>query len=291
MSKISLGTVQFGIKYGLNPNKKMVNEEEVNKILNYAKLEKIDLLDTAPSYGISEKILGKLDISNFKVVTKTRHFDNNEINENDLKLINIDFQNSLKNLKTNNIYAILIHNSNDLLKVGSEKLYEYLLILKKEKKVNKIGVSVYDPIQLKSIINNFDIDIVQLPLNIIDRRMIEDDILSILRKKKIEIHARSIFLQGLLLMDNNEIPKKFNEWRNLWKIWHQWLYENELTALQATIRFVNSIPEVSRVIVGVESEFQLKEIMIASKGLLPKLPNGLFSNDLNLLNPTNWNKL
>ncbi len=291
MSKISLGTVQFGIKYGLNPNKKMVNEEEVNKILNYAKLEKIDLLDTAPSYGVSEKILGKLDISNFKVVTKTRHFDNNEINENDLKLINIDFQNSLKNLKTNNIYAILIHNSNDLLKVGSEKLYEYLLILKKEKKVNKIGVSVYDPIQLKSIINNFDIDIVQLPLNIIDRRMIEDDILSILRKKKIEIHARSIFLQGLLLMDNNEIPKKFNKWRNLWKIWHQWLYENELTALQATIRFVNSIPEVSRVIVGVESEFQLKEIMIASKGFLPKLPNGLFSNDLNLLNPTNWNKL
>ncbi len=291
MSKISLGTVQFGIKYGLNPNKKMVNEEEVKKILNYAKLEKIDLLDTAHSYGVSEKILGKLDISNFKVVTKTRHFDNNEINENDLKLINIDFQNSLKNLKTNNIYAILIHNSNDLLKIGSEKLYEYLLILKKEKKVNKIGVSVYDPIQLKSIINNFDIDVVQLPLNIIDRRMIENDILSILRKKKIEIHARSVFLQGLLLMDNNEIPKKFNEWRNLWKLWHQWLYENELTALQATIRFVNSIPEVSRVIVGVESEFQLKEIMIASKGSLPKLPNGLFSNDLNLLNPTNWNKL
>ena len=187
MSKISLGTVQFGIRYGLNPNKKMVNEEEVNKILNYAKLEKIDLLDTAPSYGVSEKILGKLDISNFKVVTKTRHFDNNQINEIDLKLINIDFQNSLKNLKTNNIYAILIHNSNDLLKIGSEKLYEYLLILKKEKKVNKIGVSVYDPIQLKSIINNFDIDIVQLPLNIIDRRMIEDDMLSILRKKKIVV--------------------------------------------------------------------------------------------------------
>jgi hypothetical protein len=86
MSKIALGTVQFGIDYGVNSVDGQVRPEEVKKILSYAHSKDIDLLDAAPAYGNSEKILGRMDISNFKVVTKTRHFDSLEIKNNDVKL-------------------------------------------------------------------------------------------------------------------------------------------------------------------------------------------------------------
>ena len=291
MSKISLGTVQFGIDYGINSINGKVDRKEIKKILIYAKSQNINLLDTAPMYGDSEKILGELKTPNFKIITKTRHFSNKVINDNDINLMCNDFNNSLKRLKTKNIYALLIHNANDLLKTGSQKIYDYLLYLKQEEKITKIGVSVYDDTQLDYIINNFDIDLVQAPLNILDKRMIDKNILSKLQKKNIEFHARSIFLQGLLLMKQNEIPEMFDRWNALWKIWHDWLQDNQITALEALVRYATSIPHVSKVFVGVESENQLKEIILASNGSLPELPKELFSDDIHLLNPSYWSKL
>ena len=91
MSKIALGTVQFGIDYGINSENGQVRPEEVRSILNYAHSQNIDLLDTAPAYGNSEKVLGVTNVQNFKVVTKTRHFESFEIKNTDVKLLNNDF--------------------------------------------------------------------------------------------------------------------------------------------------------------------------------------------------------
>jgi aryl-alcohol dehydrogenase-like predicted oxidoreductase len=291
MSKIALGTVQFGVDYGINSIEGRVQSTEVGSILSYAYSKGIDLLDTAPAYGDSEKILGRMDISNFKVVTKTRHFDSPKINNNDIKLLNSDFYHSLKNLKQDSVYGILIHNPGDLLKPGSEKLFDQLQELKQEGKITKIGVSVYDYSQLQSILNIFDIDLVQLPFNILDRRMIDSGMLVKLREMNIEVHARSVFLQGLLLMSEKNRPDKFKRWSNLWKIWHEWLNDNQITALEATIRHAMSIPEISKVLVGVDNKDQLKEIIIASNGILPNIPTELHTNDINLLNPSNWGRL
>ena len=158
MSKIALGTVQFGTDYGINSENGQVQPEEVRSILNYAHSHNIDLLDTAPAYGNSEKILGGVNVSNFKVVTKTRHFDGLEIDNNDVKLLNNDFNHSLKDLKQDSVYGVLIHNSDDLFKPGAEKLFDQLQELKQAEKIVKIGVSVYDHSQLQSILDNFDID-------------------------------------------------------------------------------------------------------------------------------------
>jgi len=291
MSKIALGTVQFGIDYGISSTNGQVRPEEVRNILSYAYSKNINLLDTAPAYGNSEKILGGADVKNFQVVTKTRHFDNFKINNNSVKLLNNDFHHSLKNLKQDSVYGVLIHNSNDLLKPGSEKIFEQLQQLKQANKIMKIGVSVYDHRQLKSILDNFDIDLVQLPLNILDRRMIDKGMLALLYSKGIEVHARSVFLQGLLLMSEQNRPDKFNRWSGLWKVWHEWLNDNHITALEAAIKHAISIPEISKVLVGVNSVDQLKEIVSVSTGALPKVPNDLFTNDTDLLNPSNWSKL
>jgi aryl-alcohol dehydrogenase-like predicted oxidoreductase len=291
VSKIALGTVQFGIDYGVNSVDGQVKPEEVKKILSYAHSKNIDLLDTAPAYGNSEKILGRMDILNFKVVTKTRHFDSLEIKNNDVKLLNNDFHHSLKNLKQDSVYGVLIHNAGDLFKPGAEKLFDQLQELKQAKKIVKIGVSVYDHSQLQSILDNFDIDLVQLPFNILDRRMIDSSMLATLRSKSTEVHVRSVFLQGLLLMSEQNRPDKFNRWSSLWKIWHEWLNDNQITALEATIRHAVSMPEISKVLVGVDTADQLKEIFISSSGGLPNIPDELFTNDADLLNPSNWGKL
>ena len=291
MSKIALGTVQFGIDYGVNSVGGQVTPEEVKKILSYAHSKNIDLLDTAPAYGNSEKILGRMDISNFKVVTKTRHFDSLEIKNNDVKLLNNDFHHSLKDLKIDSVYGVLIHNADDLLKPGAEKLFDQLQELKQAEKIVKIGVSVYEHNQLQSILDIFDIDLVQLPFNILDRRMVDTGMLTKLREKNIEVHARSVFLQGLLLMSEKNRPDQFQRWNGLWKLWHEWLSDNHISALEVTIRHAISMPEISRVLVGVDTVDQLKEIIMASPGVLPNIPPEMFTNDTNLLNPSNWGKL
>ena len=290
-SKIALGTVQFGIDYGVNSVDGQVRPEEVKKILSYAHSKDIDLLDTAPAYGNSEKTLGRMDISNFKVVTKTRHFDSLEINNNDVKLLNNDFHHSLKDLKQNSVYGVLIHDADDLLKPGAEKLFDKLQELKQAEKIVKIGVSVYDHSQLQSILDNFSIDLVQLPFNILDRRMIDSGMLATLRGKGVEVHARSVFLQGLLLMTEQSRHEKFKRWGALWKVWHEWLNDNQITALEATIRHAISMPEISKVLVGVDTADQLKEIVMATLGVLPGIPTEMYTNDADLLNPSNWGKL
>jgi len=291
MSKLGLGTVQFGTDYGVNSVDGQVRPEEVKKILSYAYSKHIDLLDTAPAYGKSEKILGRINNLDFKVVTKTRHFDSLKITNNEVRLLNNDFKDSLNNLNQENIYGLLIHNADDLLKPGAKKIFDKLQELKQAKKLIKVGVSVYDHIQLESILDIFDIDIVQLPLNILDRRMIDSGMLALLYRKGIEVHVRSVFLQGLLLMSAKNRPSKFNRWSSLWNLWYEWLNDNHISAVEATIRHAVSFPEISKVLVGVDTVNQLKEIFIATSGVLPKIPVELYTDDTDLLNPSNWGRL
>ncbi len=291
MSKVALGTVQFGIDYGISSTNGQVRPEEVRNILSYAHSQNIDLLDTAPAYGSSEQVLGEANVQNFKIVTKTRHFDKAEIGIDEVILMKKDFYHSLEDLKQDSVYGVLVHNADDLLKPGSQKLFDQLQALKKAKKIKKIGVSVYDHNQLQSILDNFDIDLVQLPFNILDKRLINSGMLAKLYSKGIEVHARSVFLQGLLLMSEQNRPNKFNRWSVLWKIWHEWLNDSQITALEATIRYAISIPEISKVLVGVDTKDQLKEIIVASNGVLPNIPTELYTNDVNLLNPSNWGRL
>ncbi len=291
MSKLGLGTVQFGTDYGLNSVHGQVNPKEVKKILSYARSKNIDLLDTAIAYGKSEEILGRLINSEFKIVTKTRNFDSLTLTNNEVSLLKKDFHNSLKKLNQKKIYGLLVHNADDLLKPGSKKIFNLLQELKKTNKLKKVGVSVYDHLKLTSILNNFDIDIVQLPFNIFDRRMIDSGMLALLYKKGIEVHVRSVFLQGLLLMSGKSMPSKFNRWSSLWKLWHEWLNDNQISPVEASIRYVISFPEISKALVGVDTENQLKEIYKSSSGSLPKIPDEMHTDDTDLLNPTNWGKL
>ena len=290
MSKLALGTVQFGIDYGINSGVK-VEIDEVSRIINYARNNGINLLDTAQLYGSSEKVLGDANTQDFNVVSKTRGFDKEDITESIANFVISDLNQSLKLLKRNSLYALLVHHGEDLLRPGGEIIFNKLQILKDKGLVSKIGVSAYIDNQLIIIIDRFDIDIIQLPMNILDRRLIDNGLLNKIYSKGIEIHTRSIFLQGLLLMDPKKRPKIFDRWSNLWKIWDEWLYDNKLSALQATLIYMISLPEISRVLVGVDNKDQLQNIIKALKGNIPNIPEELSINDPDLLNPGNWSNL
>ena len=208
--KLALGTVQFGTNYGIHSvdtkQQEKVNYNEVVDIINYARNHDISLLDTAPSYGNSEKVLGNLNTHNFKIVTKTRHFNQTVITNKEVDLLNDDLGQSLKSLKHESLYGLLVHNVDDLLKPGADKLFNQLMYFRQQGLVSKIGVSVYTEDKIQNIVDKFDIDLIQLPFNIIDRRLIDGGILKMLKKLGIEVHARSIFLQGLLLMTDDRRP-------------------------------------------------------------------------------------
>ena len=290
MPKLALGTVQFGTDYGINSGVK-VQPDEVSRIINYSRNNGINLLDTAQLYGSSEKVLGDSNTQDFNVVTKTRGFDKEDINESIANFVISDLNQSLKLLKRNSIYALLVHHGEDLLRPGGEMIFNKLQILKNKGLVSKIGVSAYIDNQLINIIDSFDIDIIQLPMNILDRRLIDNGLLNKIYTKGIEIHTRSIFLQGLLLMDPKKRPKIFDRWSSLWKLWDEWLFDNKLSALEATLRYMISLPEISRVLVGVDNKDQLQNIIKALEGNIPTIPKELSTNDPDLLNPGNWSNL
>ena len=288
MNKIGLGTVKFGLDYGISSTKGQVPFDEARNIIAYAEANNIDLVDTAPSYGESEKVLGKVNISKMNIITKTRHFSQSRIHDDDVQLIQNDLTNSLEHLGVKGVYGLLFHNANDLLKPGGSKLYETLKKLKGQKKIKKIGISIYEQSQIEQVLSLYDLDIIQIPFNIFDRRLLESGMIDILHDQGIEIHSRSVFLQGLLLMSEKDRPSIFTKWNKLWKVWHEWLNDNRLTALEASLRYVLSFTQISKVLIGVETTMQLQQILNSSKGTLPEVPDELSIIDPLLLNPTNW---
>lgn len=289
MNKLSIGTVQFGLNYGVANNSGKVPFEEVQKILKEAKINHIDTIDTAAAYGDSEEVLGKSGVQNLQLITKLSEIPSDV--KNITSYIEKSFFSSLKRLNVSKVYGFLLHRPSQLFMDGGSEIYEALLNLKKQGYIKKIGASVYQTEELDDIYKEYELDLIQLPFNIFDHRLIETGWLSRLNGKGVEVHARSVFLQGLLLMSHKLRPDKFKQWNHLWEKWDNWLLANNLTSLEASIRYVLSVPEISKVVIGIDSTSQLKEIITAANGILPEIPHDLFSNDVNLLNPANWNNL
>ena len=151
--------------------------------------------------------------------------------------------------------------------------------------INKIGFSTYTPEQVDFLLENFDFDLIQLPFNVFDNRLVEGKQIKKLKDKGIEIHARSVFLQGVLLNFNN-LPEYFSAWTRQFKDYQEIVKKSELSLLEYALNFVLNTPEIDKVLVGVGSQQQLGEIIDATNKY-----NNLTSytiNDLELLNPSLW---
>ena len=287
--RLALGTVQFGLPYGVANKSGQVSRAEAKLMVRLALENGIDILDTAMAYGESEKYLGEIGVENFKVVTKLPGMPNGCLDINNW--IHEQVSSSLVRLGVGQVYGLLLHKSEDLLGPNGREIYRALDSLKEKGLVKKIGISIYSPNELEALKNDFSFDLVQAPFNLIDQMLLHSGWMQKLKDNGVEIHTRSVFLQGLLLMKEIDIPPKFSPWKHLWKKWHDWLTENNVSALQSSLAFALSFPEIERVVVGADNHHQLKEIINATNNLLnADLPN-LVSADENLINPANWSQL
>ena len=279
--KIILGSAQFGNKYGIT-NFKKTKISEIQKIILYAKTKGIKTIDTAQDYGKSEKILGKINIKDFKIITKIK-FDKKK--QNIEKLI----FNSKKNLKNNKIYGVLFHSSKSLLGKYGIQLFDEIIKLKKRKLINKIGISIYSPnefFELKK--KGFKFDIIQIPLSIFDKRFLKNDVLRKIKKTGSEIHARSIFLQGLLLQENKDIPSQFKKWEKSWNNWNYFILKNKFKKTNVCINFVLQNKYINKIIIGFSFLKNFKNIFRNFKKINIKKLNKDFTNDIRLIDPRLW---
>ncbi len=277
--KLALGSAQFGLDYGVTNKIGQVAIEEIKSILGFAKDNGIDTLDTASGYGDSEKILGKVGINDYHIITKTTPLNNG------IDGVIEGFYQSLENLNKKMVDGLLIHDINEVNSQQFDCLFIKLNELKQQGLVNKIGFSTYTPGQVDFLLENFDFDIVQLPLNVFDNRLIQGGQLNSLKSKGIEIHARSIFLQGILL-DFDNLPDYFLTWKDWFDSYQVIVSDSNLTFLEYALNFALNIKEVDKVLVGVNNERQLKEIVQSVKNQSNIDAHPI--NDVNLLNPSLW---
>ncbi len=287
-SSIALGTVQFGLPYGIANDAGKVDAAAAAAILNAAAHSGIDTLDTAIAYGDSEAVLGEVGVRNYRVVTKLPAIP--DACGDVAKWVWDQTQSALARLKIESAHGILLHRPEQLVGPHGDALYQALLRLKSAGLTRKIGVSIYVPQELDALWANFDLDLVQAPLNIMDRRLVDSGWAKKIRTHGSELHVRSVFLQGLLLMPPHARPPKFDRWRSIWMEWDRWMASTGLTPLEACLRYVLAVKEVDRVVVGVDSLPQLLEILAAARsGKLDSLPQWPVDLDVNLLNPAMWN--
>jgi aryl-alcohol dehydrogenase-like predicted oxidoreductase len=285
--KIILGTAQFGANYGISNTSGNLLIDEATKIINHLRNANIQYIDTAINYSQSQLILSQIDLTDLKVISKIPSFDNINLSSKN-KVINL-IEESISRIGISNYHALLLHRPQQLLSEEKEKIVKLLDMIRKKNYATKLGISIYNPIHLNKLLELYPFDIVQAPLNILDNRILYNGYIELLKKKKIEFHARSIFLQGLLLLSNNSIPFKDDGFQEIFTIWHKWLKTNSLSPIEACIRFLYQIEEVDNIIIGVQSLKQLKEILKIKKNKISSLPNWPSRIDEKIINPSMWN--
>lgn len=288
--KFALGTVQFGTDYGVSNRAGMVTRKEAARILDEASNLGIDTLDTAIAYGCAEEVLGELNCSRFQVISKLPGLP---VELDDVaSWVRYQIEASLRRMAVPHLDGLLLHRPADLLGSRGSCLLDALLGLKHRGLCRKIGFSIYAPQELEMLCPILQPDIVQAPMNLLDRRLETSGWGQRLFAANTEIHVRSAFLQGLLLMVTDELPAKFYRWRSLFLARDESLQQLGLSCVEACLGYVGSQGFVSRVVVGVQSVEQLRTIGEAGNSCrYDSILNRLQSDDELLLNPSAWSNL
>ena len=264
--------------------------ESTRKILNRANKFGLSVIDTAFQYGESESIIGLChdEISNLKVITKTPIFSDEVIPYSGALLLRNAFDKSLHSLQLSTVHGLLIHHAPNLLAPAGEMLYEEMLKIKREGLVRYIGVSAYSGDIIEQIQDKFPLDIVQLPINMLDRRLLTSGTLSRLVASGIQIHARSAFLQGLLLTDPMKLTSQFDAVKETLIAFHSHCRKSGVKPAHAALHYLLRIPEISKIIIGVESVSQFDDIFTNFPAEIDFDYNNFTCDNIEILNPVLW---
>ncbi len=279
-SKVILGVTQFGLNYGILNQHNLNKKKKLKQILNFSKKKGINSIYSSKYYGNANKFLATENLNYFKLYIKFKSQD--LLKKNFLE----DFEKMKKKLKKNNLILMLDRFEN-LKKRERLKIYNILLDLKKDKKINKFGYSIYSFKNLKKICHEFKPNILQCPYNVIDRRLEEKKLLQFLKINKIEIHVRSIFLQGLLILHYSKHPRKFLNWKKIFKKFDDQIQHYKISNLDWCLNFIEKNKYINKILLGVDNIDQLREICSFKNNGKIKFPK-MYVKDEKLINPSKW---
>ncbi|HKO80764.1 MAG TPA: aldo/keto reductase [Chitinophagaceae bacterium] len=272
--KIGLGTVQFGIKYGIANKTGQTPAAEVTRILDKAYQYGVRIVDTASAYGNAEQVLGYNDLHRFQLVSK---FMPVTIGRSLADQLN----HTLFHLQIDSLYGFLAHRPMSLLE--NKNQWQELEYLKSDGLVKKIGYSLNNTNELTELLdNNMMPDLIQVPYNYFDNRFKEQ--LIELKMRGCEVHARSAFLQGLFFMNPDSLSPFFDKVKDILKNL-QLTYGDHLPGV--LLKYVLKLDYVDRVILGVENEYQLTE-NIKKMEEAPEIPEFNSAIVDSILMPSNW---
>lgn len=273
--KLGLGTVQFGQAYGVSNTSGQVSPDDARAILRRAAEGGVTVLDTAANYGEAERVLAALDIAPFRIVTKTIH------GSHGVEAVVARARQSARDLKAD---TLLVHAAGDL---ADDALWPALQRLKAEGVFRHVGISTYVADDPAALAARYRPDVMQLPFSLLDQRLLQDGTLARLKDRGVEVHARSIFLQGLLFLD--ALPPKLQHAAPRLAQVKARIAQAGSTPLQAALGFVLSRPEIGTALVGVTTPGELEEILVAAKTPLPALDwDALALDDETVLTPSLW---
>jgi aryl-alcohol dehydrogenase-like predicted oxidoreductase len=285
--KIALGTVQFGLAYGAFNTAGQVPPDEVARLLARAAAGGVRWLDTAHAYGRSETVLGEAGVAQrFRLVTKVPAMNEQASAEAVHRFV----AESLQRLRAERVDGLLLHRAADLLGPQGPAVWSALTALRDEGRVGRIGVSGYGADEVLQVLDRCDIGLVQLPINVFDRRHQQAGVLARCRAQGVEVHARSAFLQGFALADPAALTPHLSAYAGVLQAFDRRCCDLGLSRLAAALHAVADLPEVDQVVVGVDRLAQLDEILAAaaSPSPGPAAWDGLGCDALDLIEPGRW---
>jgi len=284
MNRIVLGGAQLGLPYGILNGGETLNREEVARILDTAVGHGIDSIDTAIAYGQSESVIGETAQNRFNIISKLPPLPSEVSNVSEWVHMQVDA--SLARLKCKSLDALLLHRPQDLVEQHGAELYAAINSLKIKKIIQRFGISIYAPDELDGIIGKFDINVVQAPLNVFDRRIL--GVIDQLTARNIEVHVRSVFLQGVLIVSPKDRPQRFQPWSEHFAQFDTWVHSTGLSAMACCLGFALQQPGVAKLVIGTTSAESLTEIMNSVPNIHLEVPADLQSSSEQLIDPRVW---
>jgi aryl-alcohol dehydrogenase-like predicted oxidoreductase len=255
-------------------------------ILARARENGIDTIDTAIAYGESESVLGRIGVKGLRVITKLPPIPVGTYDVGKWVVDQID--SSLSRMGIDQAYGVLLHRPCELLDTHGAQLAEALQTLKWSGRAQNVGVSIYDPGDLPQLLEACPIDLVQASFNLVDRRLATGGWIEFLRRANVQLHVRSLFLQGLLLMPPASRPAYFDRWSDLWVRWDAWRARHpDVDPVGVCIAFASTFETIDRLVVGVDSVSQLESLVAATQSSRFDFPE-MDSEDEELINPALW---
>jgi len=285
VATLGLGSAQFGCDYGISNTRGRVSEDEVRQILSYAADCRITHIDAAHYHGDVERILGRCwpFPSPFKPQVRTLRL------EKGLEWLESRLRRSVDHMGLARVHAALVDSAEDLTGAEGDALWARLEKLKAEGLVSRIGISATHDDEPVLLAKRFKPDIMQVPVSILDQRLVKNGALEQLAGLGVEVQVRSVFLQGLLFLPREALPPNLAPIGPHLSRVRRIMAECGADPLHAALSYALNLPGVSTVIVGVTSAAELRAIVAASERKAPRvLYDMLALNDEIALDPNQW---